>query len=104
MIKNDATRWAPRAAAPDAEFVGLQAIADALAEIIGLRPDNATVCRWPGRGIRGHRIVGRRIGRRWACTRSALIEWALTTGSAKLCPKYWHGSVAVGGGLAGATY
>jgi hypothetical protein len=70
----------PRQAVPG-ELIGLQAITDALAEIIGFRSDNATTCRWLAVGVRGHRIAGRRLGRRWACTRSALVAWARESGA-----------------------
>ena len=41
------------------ELIGLQAITDALADVIRFRPDNA---RWLAVGVRGHRIAGRRLG------------------------------------------
>ena len=75
------TARAPRQAAPAAYLVGLPAITAALAEIMGHRPDRATVGRWLAVGVRTHRIAGRRLGHRWATTHAALVEWARASGA-----------------------
>ena len=68
-------------AEPDAKFEGLQQITSALAEVIGYRVDLTTTYRWMRHGIRGHRLAGRRVGRRWLCSKSAMEAFARASGA-----------------------
>ncbi len=68
-------------AAPDIEFDGLHNIASALGDLIGYPIDQSTAHRWLSRGIRGHRLIGRRVGRRWICSEASLKAFALASGA-----------------------
>lgn len=81
LTKASSLGRSPHQAPPDPQLTGLTAIAHALAALVGHPIDRATVARWLARGIRGHRIVGRRVGNRWVTDRAALIAFARESGA-----------------------
>lgn len=79
--KNKTNFGSAKQTAPRHEFSGLHNIAGGLAAIVGYPVDPATAHRWLTRGIRGHVIGGRRVGRRWLCTQAALEAFARASGA-----------------------
>ena len=82
LTKASSLGRSPRQAPPDLQLTGLSAIARALAALVGHPIDRSTVARWMApRGIRGHRIAGRRVGNRWVTDRAALVAFARESGA-----------------------
>lgn len=75
------TARARRQAAPEPELSGLDSITSELVALLGVAVDRSTTGRWLERGVRGHRIRGRRVGKSWRTTRSALVEFARASGA-----------------------